>query len=60
MYRYKIILNPQSAKGATRKRIPEIRQALNQLDLNYSLTLTERPWHAAELAREAVVDGDEN
>ena len=57
MYRYKIILNPQSAKGATRKRIPEIQQALNELGLNYSLTLTERPWHAAELAREAVVDG---
>jgi diacylglycerol kinase (ATP) len=57
MDRYKIILNPQSAKGATRKRIPEIQQALNELGLNYSLTLTERPWHAAELAQEAVVDG---
>jgi diacylglycerol kinase (ATP) len=57
MYRYKIILNPQSGKGATGKRIPEIQQALNQLGLDYSLTLTERPWHAAELACEAVVDG---
>jgi diacylglycerol kinase (ATP) len=59
MYRYKIILNPQSAKGATQKRIPEIQQALNELNLNYSLTLTERPWHAAELAQEAVVDGND-
>jgi len=57
MYRYKIILNPQSGKGATGKRIPEIQQALNELGLNYCLTLTERPWHAAELAREAIVDG---
>jgi len=57
MHRHKIILNPQSGKGATGKRIPEIQQALNELGLNYNLTLTERPWHAAELAREAIVDG---
>ncbi len=57
MHRYKIILNPHSGKGATGKRIPEIQQALHELGLNYSLTLTERPWHAAELARAAIVDG---
>ena len=57
MYRHKIILNPQSAKGATQRRIPEIKQSLDELDLMYTLSLTERPWHAAELAREAVVDG---
>ena len=57
MLRYKIILNPQSGKGATGKRIPEIQQALNELHLNYDLALTERPWHAAELASAAVVDG---
>jgi YegS/Rv2252/BmrU family lipid kinase len=57
MVRHKIILNPQSAKGATRKKIPEIKRALSELGLVYTLSLTERPWHAAELAREAVVDG---
>ncbi len=57
MYRHKIILNPQSGKGATRRRIPEIEQALNALGLDYHLSLTERPWHAAELAREAIVAG---
>lgn len=57
MVRHKIILNPQSAKGATRKRLPEIKQALDDLGLVYTLSLTERPWHAAELAREAIVDG---
>jgi diacylglycerol kinase (ATP) len=57
MVRHKIILNPQSGKGATGRRIPEIQQALNALGLDYNLSLTERPWHAAELAREAVVDG---
>jgi diacylglycerol kinase (ATP) len=59
MDRYKIILNPQSAKGGTGKRISEIQQTLNELRLNYSLALTERPWHAAELARQAVEDGYE-
>lgn len=57
MNRHKIILNPQSAKGATRRRIPEITKSLDELGLKYTLSLTERPWHAAELAREAVVDG---
>lgn len=57
MYRYKIIINPQSCKGATAKRIPEIRRALDELQLDFNLSLTERPWHAALLAQEAIVDG---
>lgn len=57
MDRHKIILNPQSAKGATRRRLPEIQQSLNELGLVYTFSLTERPWHAAELAREAIVEG---
>ncbi len=57
MDRYKIILNPQSGKGATGKRLTEIQQALQELGLDFNLSLTERPWHAAELARAAVADG---
>lgn len=57
MHRYKIILNPQSRKGATGKEIPEIQQALNEAGLDYTLSLTERPWHAAELAQEAILEG---
>lgn len=57
MHRYKIILNPQSAKGATGKRLPEIQQALNESGLDYTLSLTERPWHAAELAQAAIREG---
>lgn len=57
MRRFKVILNPQSGKGATGKRIPEIQQALNELNLSFDLTLTERPWHAAGLAQEAIADG---
>lgn len=57
MHRYKIILNPQSGKGATGKRIPEIQQALNELGLDFNLSVTERPWHAAGLAQAAIADG---
>jgi diacylglycerol kinase (ATP) len=57
MNRYKIILNPQSGKGATGKRITEIQLALQEFGLNFNLSLTERPWHAVELARAAVADG---
>lgn len=57
MSRYKIILNPQSGKGAAGKRISEIQQALDGLGLNFNLSLTERPWHAAALARAAIIDG---
>ena len=59
MRRYKIILNPYSGKGATGKRVPEIQQALGELGLDFSLALTERPWHAVALAREAIREGCE-
>ncbi len=57
MHRYKVILNPQSGKGATGKKVPEIQQALGELGLDYRLALTERPGHAAELAQEAIAEG---
>jgi diacylglycerol kinase (ATP) len=57
MHRYKVILNPKSGKGATGKRSAEIQKALHEFGLNFNLSLTERPWHAAELARDAVADG---
>lgn len=59
MQRFKIILNPQARKGATGKEAGEIEQALRANGLDYSLSLTERPWHAAELARAAIADGYE-
>lgn len=57
MHRYKIIVNPYSGKGATGKRLPEIQQALREFGLDYNISLTERPWHATELTREAIRDG---
>lgn len=55
--RYQIIANPASAHGAAASQIPELRRLLDQHRLDYDLVLTERPWHAAELAQQAVRAG---
>ena len=57
MTRYKIIVNPTSGRGAGAQSVQPIRQALDSHHLDYDLVLTERPWHAAELATQAVKDG---
>jgi diacylglycerol kinase (ATP) len=59
MPRYRIIANPVSARGAGARRIVEIEQKLARLHLDYELIQTSHPWHAAELARRAVVEGIE-
>jgi diacylglycerol kinase (ATP) len=57
MPRYKIILNPISGHGKGKTSIPLIRNLLADLSLDYDLVETCRPWHAAELATQAVEDG---
>jgi YegS/Rv2252/BmrU family lipid kinase len=57
MAKYKIIVNPTSGRGTGEESIPKIERWLNEAGLNFDLVRTERPWHAAELARQAVADG---
>lgn len=57
MDRYKIIVNPVSGRGAGASAIPLIEQTLTRYGLHFDLVRTERPWHAAELAREATSAG---
>lgn len=57
MTRYRIIANPVSARGAGARAIPVIEKKLSQLQIDYDLVRTERRWHAAELARQAVLEG---
>jgi YegS/Rv2252/BmrU family lipid kinase len=59
MARVKIILNPASGRGLGEKVAGQIEGKLRGYGLDYSLTRTERPWHAADLARQAVADGFE-
>ncbi len=56
MTRYKIIVNPTSGRGAGEKSITLIEQQLHGYGLTFDLVRTERPWHAAELAQQAVAD----
>ncbi len=57
MTRYKIIVNPTSGRGIGAQSVEPIRQELDAHGLDYDLVLTERPWHAVELALQAVKDG---
>ncbi len=55
--KYKVIANPAAGKGTAAQIIPQIERQLQEYGLDFDLTRTERPWHAAELARQAVMDG---
>jgi diacylglycerol kinase (ATP) len=57
MARYKIIVNPTSGRGTGGQSIPRIKQLLNNHGLDFEIIQTERPWHAVELASQAVSDG---
>jgi len=55
--KHKIILNPTAGKGAAKQNQPKIEDLCRQNGLDYKLTETERPWHAAELTIQAVEEG---
>ena len=55
--RIRLILNPAAGGGTASQAVPEIERRLNELGVEYDLIRTERPWHAAVLARRAVRDG---
>ncbi|MBC7228756.1 MAG: diacylglycerol kinase family lipid kinase [Thermoflexales bacterium] len=54
---YLVIVNPVAGRGAGERVIPVVTRLLREHGLSFDLTRTERPWHAAELARQAVVSG---
>ena len=49
-----VILNPASGRGRGKKLLPTLEQLLHASNLDFNLLLTERPWHAAELAESAA------
>lgn len=57
MRRFLIVVNPAAGRGAGGKSIPQIRDGLVLAGIAFDLVCTERPWHAAELARQAATDG---
>jgi len=57
MPKYKIIVNPISGRGHGEESIPKIERMLSEHNLDFDLVRTERPWHGAELAKEAALAG---
>src|SRR5512137_1208132 len=57
MPRTMLIVNPIAGRGFASKSLPEIEQTLKSHHIEYDLFLTERPWHAAELAEEGARKG---
>jgi diacylglycerol kinase (ATP) len=55
--KHKIILNPTAGKGAAAQNRPAIEALCSRHGIDYTLELTERPWHAAELTVQAVEQG---
>ena len=55
MPRYCVIANPTSGRGTGGRMIPVIERLMKDRGLDFDLIRTERPWHAAELAYQAVV-----
>lgn len=54
-----VILNPYSGRWKGGERKAEIEKALRSHGVSFSITATEGPGHASELARAAVADGRE-
>ncbi len=54
-----VIVNPESAKGQTRKRWSQIRDGIRHFIQDFKYEFTEKPLDAIELARAAIKDGTE-
>jgi diacylglycerol kinase (ATP) len=54
-----VIVNPESAKGETRRRWSQIREGLRHFIKEFKYEFTEKPLQAIDLARAAVKDGTE-
>ena len=52
-----VIVNPESNQGRTRKRWGEIRDGLKHFVRDFKVEFTEKPFHATDIAREAIKDG---
>ena len=52
-----LIVNPTSGRGFAGRSLPELEQTLRDYKIEYDLVMTERPWHAAELAEEGARKG---
>lgn len=52
-----LIVNPTAGRGLASRSLPEMEQILKDHKIQYDLVLTERPWHAADLAEQGARKG---
>lgn len=52
-----VVVNPRSAGGSTSRRMHELEAAARRVFGEVAWRVTERPGHATELARDAVISG---
>jgi len=57
--KYLVIVNPISGRGRGERLLPIIKDNLHQYGLNFEIVSTKNQWHAANLARQASIDGYE-
>lgn len=55
----KVILNPAAGRGYGARVEQKVRHCLEAEGIRFDMVVTERPWHAAELAQKAAQDGFE-
>lgn len=53
----RVIVNPESNKGRTKKRWKEIKEALKAFIKEFKYEFTERPFQAIELSKRAIKEG---
>jgi len=56
-FKTRVIVNPESAKGQTRKRWVHIREGMRHFINDFKFEFTEKPLDAIDLARAAIKDG---
>ena len=54
---WKVIVNPKAGRGHGRRDWPEIMKLIEKAGLDYSVSFSERKYHAIELAKTAVSEG---
>jgi diacylglycerol kinase (ATP) len=59
MTRLMIVANPVAGAGAGARAIPKVERWMAEHRVDFDLVRTERPWHGAEIAKEAASSGVE-
>ena len=54
--KHKVIVNPAAGRGASMEAVPRVKSLAQQMNLRLDFVFTERPWHAADLAKQAVME----